>query len=71
MLLLCTYLNIYLILADWIKVLLKDKSKKMEKLLFNHLTERKGFHVINRVLDDAPLNVLAEEITQLQEIYYR
>jgi hypothetical protein len=70
-LLICTYLTIYTIFGDWIKILLKDKTKRLDKLLFFHLIEAKGFHILNRVLNDAPINVIAEEITTLQEIYYK
>lgn len=58
-LLLCNYLNIYVVIGDWIKILLNDKEKKLSSLIFTHIVEKKGFHIINRVLDDAPLNAIA------------
>lgn len=70
-LLLCNYLNIYLVIGDWIKILLNDKGKKLNSLSFIHIVEKKGFHIINRVLDDAPLNAIAQEIKEFQSNFYR
>jgi hypothetical protein len=70
-LLLCNYLNIYIVVGDWIKILLNDKEKRLSKLIFSHITEKKGFHIINRVLDDAPLNAIAHEIKDFQNNFYK
>jgi hypothetical protein len=70
-LLLCNYLNIYVVIGDWIRILLNDKGNKLSSLIFTHVVERKGFHIINRVLDDAPLNAIAQEIKEFQSNFYK
>jgi hypothetical protein len=49
----------YIVIEDWIKILINDKDKKLSNLIFSHIIDKKGFHIINRVIDDAPLNVIA------------
>lgn len=68
--LISNYLNIYLIYQDLINLMLKDKSNSISKLLFRYITDRKGFHILNRILDDAPIKTLGEEIIALQKAFY-
>jgi|688.fasta_scaffold1045726_1 hypothetical protein len=39
--------------------------------MFSHITDKKGFHIINRVLDDAPLKTIVEEIKNFQSNFYK
>jgi hypothetical protein len=59
------------VIGDWINIILNDKEKRLTKLIFSHITEKKGFHIINRVLDDAPLSTIVEEIKKIQSNFYK
>ena len=67
-LLLCTYLTIYTSFRDWANNL--DKNRKMNQFYFRHIIETKGFGIIHRILDDAPIQTLLLETRGLQKAYF-
>jgi hypothetical protein len=56
--LICNYLNIYTAIKDWLSIALKDKCKEIPSLLFWNISQKKGLKILERVIDDAPLNTI-------------
>ena len=49
--------------------MLKDKDDVINGLFFVNMKESKGFRIINRIVDDAHVNNIISEISNLQKIF--